>query len=433
MRYLVVLLIVFSAAQDSGLITENVSVEMQQDAFGQNIQVAVGELVNQGTQAYTNINLYAEIYNATGEMVGEGFGYPVNECGTALIDFALQPSQAQRFAVTLDLYEENVQIDRVDIIPEAETVEREVNFVPDDSIGVEQLTDQEVVSVEWIDENRLRYGVGCDRDVFTMLDWYEVNANGNNESALEAHPNEQYVTEAMLRQTGLDDPVLLRRSYLSFHPEGTRMIYQNDLNTIITAERDGSFKRTAADDLFRHSLHGILWLPERRFLAYYYGAYGDPVRYFTADMDGRRISETIYDVTLSNTVPGPSPDGTRAVITMTLDDATGYYLQSTVNENTELLFEAAPPGNNYPAPIYVPQEETGAWIYIVRPVEDENWLQCFDTAAQTLHDLTVLPLELTPDSRAWSWLSPDGETLALAANGVDGGLWTVDLTEFEDC
>jgi hypothetical protein len=31
------------------------------------------------------------------------------------------------------------------------------------------------------------------------------------------------------------------------------------------------------------------------------------------------------------------------------------------------------------------------------------------------------------------WLSPENTTLALAANGVHGGLWLIDLTRFEAC
>jgi hypothetical protein len=439
MRYWIsVLLLIISAgmtaAQEDDLTAENVSVEMQTDAFGQTIQVAVGELVNEATDAaYTNINLYAELYDENDDLIGEGLGYPVNECGTALLDLALQPAQSQTFAVALELYEEGAEIERIAIIPQAEAVEVSIDAIPENMTGIEQVSDQEVVAIEWIDEHNLRYSVGCDGDVFTLLDWVEVNLVSGEITALDEHPNAQHITDAMLRQTGLTDPALFRRSFMSYHPESRRIVYQNDLNAIITAERDGSFKRIAADDLFRHSLHGIIWLPQGRFLAYYYGAYGDPVRYFVADMDGRRISESLNDVTLSQTIPGPTLDGTRAVITTTINDVTGYYLHSTVNKNAELLFEAEPPGNNYPAPLYITQEQVGAWIYIVRPVEGVNWLQCFDTAARELHDLTPLPLHLTSDDRAWTWLSPDGQTLVVAANGINGGLWTVDLTQFETC
>ncbi|MFN8451650.1 MAG: hypothetical protein U0521_24435 [Anaerolineae bacterium] len=50
-----------------------------------------------------------------------------------------------------------------------------------------------------------------------------------------------------------------------------------------------------------------------------------------------------------------------------------------------------------------------------------------------LHDLAPLPLKLADDERAWWWLSPDESQIALAADGVNGGLWLIDLTELPDC
>jgi hypothetical protein len=45
----------------------------------------------------------------------------------------------------------------------------------------------------------------------------------------------------------------------------------------------------------------------------------------------------------------------------------------------------------------------------------------------------TLPLSLNSQSRAWTWLSPDGYMLALGANGTNGGLWLVDLSAFDVC
>jgi hypothetical protein len=50
-----------------------------------------------------------------------------------------------------------------------------------------------------------------------------------------------------------------------------------------------------------------------------------------------------------------------------------------------------------------------------------------------LNTLTVLPIQLTTEDRAWTFLSPDGGTIALAANGLNGGLWLIDLDEFGGC
>jgi hypothetical protein len=407
-----------------GLKVDDFEVVTRPDAFGAETLFAEGVMVNSDDVAYENISLYAEVYNGT-EMVGEGFGYPVNACGTGLLQFALQPGEEQTFSVSLELYEDGAAYNRVEIIPEAsETTPRESETELPSAIA--QATEREVVSVEWIDETNLRYGVGCDADVFSNWQWFQYDV-AEGVSFPIAHPRAEFITPAMLQQVGLTDPELFRRSYLSFHPNDTRMVYQTDLNTVITAERDGSFKRIIYDNLSRVSLHGFQWLPEGRFLAYYYGAYGDPVRYYTASLLGQRISDTVYEVIPSQTLPGSTPDGARVVIGGTINEQTGYFLSSTIGTNVELLFEAELPGNNYPAPILVPQEGGVFYIYIVRPVGGQTELQCFNTGTRNLTPITPLPLTLTQDDRAWTWLSPQRTTMALSASGQDGGLWMVDL------
>jgi hypothetical protein len=144
------------------------------------------------------------------------------------------------------------------------------------------------------------------------------------------------------------------------------------------------------------------------------------------------LSNTVYENPPSLTVPGLTPDGRQVIIAVTTENGTGYYLQDAFYENSELLFEGDAPGNNYPAPIYV-ERESGDYIYLVRMVDEQPTLQCFERGASTLHDLVQLPLNLITPARAWTWLSPDGYTLALSANGTDGGLWLVDLTAFDVC
>ena len=59
--------------------------------------------------------------------------------------------------------------------------------------------------------------------------------------------------------------------------------------------------------------------------------------------------------------------------------------------------------------------------------------ECFNLESRELHKLTPLPLNLSTDERAsWS-LSPENNTIALAADGVNGGLWTIDLGELAAC
>ena len=57
---------------------------------------------------------------------------------------------------------------------------------------------------------------------------------------------------------------------------------------IFSAEPDGSFKRLIHDKLHQHSLRGFTWARQPGvFLAYYFGSRGEPVYYFTADVDGQ--------------------------------------------------------------------------------------------------------------------------------------------------
>jgi hypothetical protein len=65
------------------LAAENTSITTRVDAFGQEIQVAEGQIVNDGGAAYTGLSLTAEVYDPDGELIGEGFGFLVNACGAA--------------------------------------------------------------------------------------------------------------------------------------------------------------------------------------------------------------------------------------------------------------------------------------------------------------------------------------------------------------
>ncbi|GAB4516533.1 MAG: hypothetical protein OHK0046_22070 [Anaerolineae bacterium] len=422
------------AQDNTDLITENVEIITETDAFGQPVTLVVGDVVNQSDSAYTGLDIFAEALDASGELIGEGFGTAVNACGVGLLpDFALQPGRAQPFRVTIELFEEG-ELDEVVLFPEGTATDPIPLDLSQVFPGIRGVVRDEVVQVEWVDDGSLRYAVGCDADVFTALDWFSYDLESGT-SAPIAHPAAERVTEALLTQLDLMEPDDYNRSFLTFPPNGRRIVYQTDINTVLTAEPDGSFKRLIWDDLARRSLHGLIWLPEGRFLAYYYGAFGEPVTYFTASLEGQRISQNIYNVVPSMTIPGATPDGAFAVITTTVNEVTGYYRQSTIfNGTTELLFETEDiPGNNWPAPIYAVYENNQAFVYIMRPVEGEARLQCFDMQTRTLNDLVALPLNLTTDDRAWSWLSPNGTQIALAANGSNGGLWLIDLLAYGGC
>lgn len=423
-------------AQDSEttLITENVRTVTQVDAFGAEQQVVTGRLVNKSDEAYTNIMIWVEAYDSGGEIIGEGMGVPVTACGSGLLpDFALQPQQSVRFAAPIDLYEPDLEIDNVALFPESEAIAPTASnpFLTFDNL--ELIATGDVVSVEWIDGDSLRFGVGCDVEVFNAHDWYSYDLGGDEPTAIE-HPASEQVTDELKRRMELEDPTLFARSMLAMHPYlDERFVYQDAINTLFSIEREGTYKRTLGFNLSRFSLQGYQWLPLGRMVAYYYGAYGDPVRYLTLSALGQRISRDIDQNPLSFTVPGSTPDGARVIITKTVDGVTGYYFQSTTTDLSRLLFEAEPPGNNYPAPIYVETEAGGAFIYIIRPVNDQARLQCFDTTTFELRDLTLLPLELATIDRGWSMLSPDNRTLAIYANGLKGGLWLYDLSEAPFC
>lgn len=426
------------AAQDTALAVNEVIVTTRTDAFGQEVQVAEGELLNQGDMAYTNIRLLAEAYDASNQLVGEGFGFPVNACGAGYLpDFALQPGAVQRFTVTLELYEEGATIDRVEVIPQGTPTEPQSATTSTLTNGIMRVSDHEVINVEWIDPQSLRFAVGCPRDLFTHWTWYEYNLQSGVQREA-AHPKADIINNAsqvMLTQLELEEPFDLEHSFISFHPNGRRMVYQNDRNSVLSAEPDGSFRRLLADRLFNRTLQGINWLRDGVFLAYYYGAYGDPVLYFTANVAGGILSEHPVDGLPSLIVPGASPDGSRIVLAATINDVTGYYLKLAPYPNTaELLFEAEPPGNNWPAPIYWrPPDNSPRVIYIARPVDGEARFQCFNLTTRRLHDLAPLPLQLASDERAWMWLSPDNTRIALAANGLHSGLWMIELSAFEGC
>ena len=434
-----------ASAQANDLTATDITVETRLDAFGLEERVIVGELVNNGTTAYADLNIYGDLLNADGDVIGEAFGFVVDQCGAAILDVPLQPGQAQRFIATIDSTSDDA-IAEVDLF--AEGVPTDPEPVPDDLAleGVTPISQREVVLVQWEDDTTLRYGVGCDEDVFTTYDWYRHDLSADETTALDAHPEADRVTDLFIRQTGINritqnreiDETLFNRSFLTFPTQSRRVVFQNDIHTILTAERDGSFGRVIHSNLSRFSLQGFVWSPIGNFLAYYYGAYGEPVRYFTAGPTNGLISAFLQNNTPSNTVPGLYNDGRRVIISGTFsvagEDVTGYYLSSPISQRRDLMFEVDElAGNNYPAPAYYRRDASTRFVYIVRPSDGQATLQCFHIEGDDLHTLTDLPLQLATDERSRSYLAPDFNTLAIAANGDHGGLWLVDLTQFDVC
>ncbi len=409
------------------LILLETRIGSQPDGFGGETPIVTGDVFNHGADAYTGVSILVEAFDAEEAIIGEGFGFLVDACDTALLDYALMPGGLQGYSAPFELFAEgDVASVRVSVEAEAQAP-----IWPPlvDAPAVTLIARGEVVMLEWLDEETLIYGVGCEGTVFNELDWQRYSVSDHALSKI-AHPDAAKVTPemiarsdaALITQSGEQDPQLFYGSRMTFPPGARRIVYQNDLHTIFSAEPDGSFKRLIHDKLHRHSLRGFVWARNTGvFLAYYFGSYGEPVHYFSANVGGQMLMGRLEELTPSLTVPGPADDGLAAVVGWRRGEASGYYLQYAFG-GSELLFEAELPGNNYPAPIVA-----GRIVYVIRPVEGAPTLQCYDRRTGQLETVTALPLHLTRTARSWAQLSPEGSGLAVAMNGTEGGVWRVDL------
>ncbi|MBL8134502.1 MAG: hypothetical protein JNL42_21765 [Anaerolineae bacterium] len=417
------------------LVTEDLEVVESVGVFGQPIQTVHGKLRNVSSEsAYTDISLRAEIYDTDEAVIGEGFGVPVDACGAGwLPDYRLAPGESARFEIALEVFETDAQIRHVDVFVTALATEPQAAVALPE--GFTRLSDQPVVEVEWLDEVRLRYGTGCERHPFMAWEWMETGIEATAPVPVE-HPRAAAVTPALLERLGAGEPAEVEHAFVRFAPDGERLVFQNDINDLLTAGADGRFQRVVQRALHNRTLQGIYWQPEGRFLAYYFGGYGDPVVYFTATAEAQPISASPANNRPSQIVPGISRDANRAVIAGTFGEGEGYYITVFNNGFFEKLFDGAPPGNNYPAPLLVtdPATELVSRIYVA--LDDESGaarLMCFNRDDDTLRDLAPLPLELAEEERAAWWISPDERKVALAATGLHSGLWLIDLEVLPDC
>ena len=420
------------AAQDEReLLLSNTQIGTQPDAFGGEQPIVFGDLYNYGAVAYANIRISVAAFDADDELIGEGFGSLVDACGTALLDYALAPGALQSFVAPFELFGAG-EVKSVTVQTEADEAAHAP--APEPTLPDVQLVARaEAVQLEWEDDDTLLYGVGCAGEFFTELEWWRYSVPDHALSQTE-HPRAGEVNPemiersgaAMITQSGEQNPDLYLGSQMTFPRDARRIVYQNDLHSILSAERDGSFKRLIHDKLHQHSLRGFLWAEQPGvFLAYYFGAQGESVHYFTGDVDGKMLMGRLETNSPSLTVPGPAADGLAVVVGQQNGDASGYYWKWAYG-GSELLLEAELPGNNYPAPI-VTSRAGQQLIYLIRDVDGNPSLQCLHRESLELKTVTALPLRLTRETRAWSALSPEGSKLALAANGPDGGVWWVDL------
>ncbi len=423
------------SAQTNPLSVDAIEVTSGVGDFGQPVMRAVGILTNHSdTSAYIGITLNAEAYDATDTLIGDGIGVLADACGIGLLpDFALQPGAAQPFSAPLELFDPEATIARVVITASAQAASATPS--PPLADGIDPVTSAEAVNVEWIDAHSFRYATGCATDLFIDWTWQVYDVTTASTTAITP-PHAGDVTDALRQRLQLTDDQTFAHSLLRYAPDGQRLVYQNARNDFQTASTDGTFRRALYTGLHNQSLQGVYWLPEERFLAYYYGAFGDPVSYFTATAASAVISPPISRNPPSLIVPGVSRDARRVVIAGDFDDGLGYYLYVVTNGFFEQLFVPADiPGNNYPAPLLLSggADDLITRVYAAIPVDGVAQLQCFNRDEGVLYDLAPLPLDLGDSDRAWWWLSPDDSMIALAANGVNGGLWRIDLTALPAC
>ena len=132
----VVITCVYAQADD--LQTNRVEIQSQVNAFGVEEQIMLGNVLNSGDVAYENVQVYADIRNDDGEIIGEAFGFLVDQCGEAILDTALQPSQSRQFLATIDIFGEGDLID-FEVFPEGTEVEAEVSPDRDVSLAITQV------------------------------------------------------------------------------------------------------------------------------------------------------------------------------------------------------------------------------------------------------------------------------------------------------
>lgn len=453
-----------SFAQTDALSVSDVNITAREDAFGVVQQFVDATLTNASDAAYADVQIFAEVYDADETLIGEGYGFLTDQCGTAVpFDFVLRPQADQHFQMTLELFEDG-EIDAVEFFPQGRVLD-DVPPAPEETPidGIVPVNRRDIAAIEWIvpasaedaatpapdapaAAPQLLYGEGCYRDVFTRYKWRLYDPQTDTSTATE-HPRyaeatnpalwermslaSQYVEDSFER--------LFNRSGLAFPPNnGTRIIFQTDNNTLVSTQIDGTFRRIIDEQLFRSTLQGIQWLPDERFLAYYYGAYGDGVTYLLASTAGAYFSTPERFSVPSVTVPTATPDLSNVIISGAfVDDVRGFYLKPPAAERYALLFAYENlPGNNYPAPVYVSRGGVQAEdvIYFALP-DDDNAprLFCYDRREAQLFDLAPLPFQLDTADRAHMRLSPDGATIALGASGVNGGLWLLQREQFAHC
>ncbi|GEM_PF-325035 len=431
------------AVEDAPLIAEAVEVVAGVGMFDQPIQTVEGRLINVSATAQGVGSIRADAFDRTDRVIGVGVGVSINACGVGLLDVTLNPGESVGFSAPLELFEGNARVARVAISADSADVtadEPPADLVP----GARQLFAGEAVTVEFHDQLGMLFAAGCGRDPLWEWAWYRYPLDGRTRanSAPEAivYPTLNETTpEALAARLRFNDEAIWRSAFVRFAPDSRRFVFQDAVNTVYTATIPGALLRPLHTRLNNRTLQDIYWLPDGRFMATYYGAFGDSVIYFTADVEGRFISNAPQQYPPSEIVPGVTADARRVIVAADFTNMNGaagstgtghgYYLLVLTTGFYEKLFDADAPGNNYPNPVPVtdPVENLVTQVYVPLEVAGQARLSCFDRAAGTLTDLGALPFRLTDEERARMWLTPDGAALVIAVSGRRGGVWLLEI------
>ncbi|GAB1421154.1 hypothetical protein MASR2M15_12980 [Anaerolineales bacterium] len=430
-----------SFAQDD-LIVSDFEIKSALDIFGLPVDVASGQIENTGTDAYTNITIYIEGSNTDGELIAEGFGYLTDACNNLLEDAIINPGQSSSFSIKIDYFtgETDVQTWQTEINaePSEPFVREEVAL----DASVQVVFHGEVVAAEWLTDDQLILGQGCNTDLFTQLNWWQYDLTQSDLSPLAAHPQAAQLTEVFIRESGITnisqdgerDPLLLESSHLFIPANNERAVFQTDIHTIMTVQKDGQYRRIVHDRLHQNTLQGYIFAGADNFLAYYFGALGEEVAYFIANFEGRLLGGRLEHHQTSQTIPGLYPDASAIIIGGDFGEGSGYYYRSLRADRLEIIIPGQIGDNRYPAPL-IDSDETGEQtvIYAFIPVDEGMQLICHDREQAQTTALLTLPFAPENNQRAQSWLSPDGNTIALAMDQLSGGLWLIDLQALATC
>ena len=110
-------------------------------------------------RAYANVRISVEVFDADEELIGEGFGFLVDACDTALLDYALPPGRVQVYEAPYEVFAAS-DAAQVKMSVAAQAISPATAPLAETPL-VKRVAFDEVVMLEWLDEETLIYGVGC--------------------------------------------------------------------------------------------------------------------------------------------------------------------------------------------------------------------------------------------------------------------------------